>query len=214
VRTSTSEPATARPRFALAPPAGPPAHRLSSPLPGRRRPSSGADRSMSPAAFPALARASCRHSTPSAQAVRAGADGLVVEPVACTAAARGRSTSAAVFRTSGPADSSRAAVTAATSSRRLDPERSERVDGGPGSQSLLVCGPSAARLANTPAAVAVGAASFAGATGTAARLHLTDLHGTPQFSSPHFTPSRLGAVRTLDRRTGPNRLTTERTHAS
>ena len=50
---------------------------------------------------------------------------------------------------------SRAAVTDATSSHRLDPERSERVDGERGSQSPPVCRPSAARLANTPAAVAV-----------------------------------------------------------
>ena len=58
---------------------------------------------------------------------------------------------------------SRAAVTGATSSRRqepaglADPERSERVDGERGAQLHEVCWSGAARPADLPAAVAVGA---------------------------------------------------------
>lgn len=88
-------------------------------------------------------------------------------------ATRGRSTSAAALRTSGPANQSRAAVIGATSSRRPEPAGLADpigVDGGPGSQSPVVCGPSAARLANTPALFAVGAPHYAGLTGTAATL--------------------------------------------
>ena len=72
---------------------------------------------------------------------------------------------------------SRAAVIRATASRgqeaeRLaDPERAprdSRVDGERGPQSPAVCRPSAARLANAPAAVAVSARAGASTTGNAA----------------------------------------------
>jgi hypothetical protein len=78
-----------------------------------------------------------------------------------------------VFRTSAANSTlSRAAVTGATSSRQLDPERPwrERVDGEGGAQSPSVCGPGPARLADTPAFVAVSALFFASAAGTAATI--------------------------------------------
>ncbi len=96
--------------------------------------------------------------------------------------------------TSGLPSLSRAAVTDATSSRRLDPEQAcpdagvrprdlrwslvrpnesrghalcgEWVDGERGSQSPLVCGSGAARLADIPAAVAVSAPHAANTPGT------------------------------------------------
>jgi hypothetical protein len=88
-----------------------------------------------------------------------------------------------------PNPSSRVAVTDATSSRRLDPERSERVDGERGAQSPSVCVPGAARLADTPAAVAVDAPSTSGAPRTTDQPSST----THLHSSPTTTNQREGA---------------------
>ena len=88
--------------------------------------------------------------------------------------ARGRSTSAAALRASpAPATPSRAAVTAAASSRRQELADPAGVDGGPGSQSPPVCGPSAARLANTPALFAVNASHPADVRGAATSARAT-----------------------------------------
>jgi hypothetical protein len=70
--------------------------------------------------------------------------------------------------------------------------------------------PRAAVTRATQIAVA-NAAAFVAAKRSATSA---DLYDTPQLKPPQLTPSRLGAVRNLDRRTGPNRLATERTHAS
>jgi hypothetical protein len=74
------------------------------------------------------------------------------------------------FRTSlADTTSSRAVVTAATSSRRLDPEHSERVDGEGGAQSPVVCGSGAAPPADVPALFAVDAPYSAGVIGGSGR---------------------------------------------
>jgi hypothetical protein len=67
------------------------------------------------------------------------------------------------------------------------------------------------RLPASPIAASARARA-AGASSSA--LAITDLHRPPQLKPPQLAPSRLGAVRDLDRRTGPKRLATERTHAS
>jgi hypothetical protein len=100
----------------------------------------------------------------------------------------------ATFRTSGPATSSRGAVIGATSSRRpepaglADPERSKRVDGGPGAQSPPVCRSGAARLADIPAVVAVSACATTVATGTPTDLQAT----TAALATPRPKPIGCG----------------------
>ena len=127
-------------------------------------------------------------------------------PGSVARAARGRSTSAVAFRTSGLADLSRAAVTGATSSRRLDPERSERVDGGPGAQSPVVCGPGVARLADIPALFAVSASRLTTASGTTALPSSLTKSGEEATSPTNLRPT-TNALSLREEPTPPHPLT-------
>jgi hypothetical protein len=92
--------------------------------------------------------------------------------------------------TSGLHQPSRAAVIDATSSRRLDPEHRERVDGERGSQSLPVCRPGAARLANTHALSPSSPADLTGTTTNPSSLTPPSAALAPGLSPrpPRLTP--------------------------
>jgi hypothetical protein len=119
--------------------------------------------------------------------------GRLVLPSRRSRSTRCRSTFAS---TSAVAASSRAAVAGATSPRRQEPAGladPAGVDGKRGAQSPVVCRPSTARLANTPAAVVVSAPSLAHAAETTASVRARAVDA-PRFTGLMGTSARLPSL--------------------
>jgi len=130
---------------------------------------------------------------------RPGPSGHLVPAEGQLWAARRRSThiapaaSDSAGPTSGIPPLGRSAVTALTSSGRLDPEHGERVDGDPAAQFHAICGPGAARLADLHASSAVSPPHPASASRTTTSAsHSATPAPIPAFAPGHSPqPSRL-----------------------